>query len=437
MLEEPNHIDDLFNDFLHDHEENVPFYVWNNLKEELKARKRFRILQRLKMLAASVALLISFGLGYYVSDIETTHSKSLSNTNRKIFFREYLNTLEDSLNFIEETSIKKEKLQKKKEKISIDNNQNKKDADVFDTSYLFRKYKYLLSFFSEKEKGRKNIAENTQKPNQLLTDTLLLRKENLQTEGFPSLKTEKEKQSAWSFGTKFSPVFAVEESGGSNQSTSNIKSEVNSGIKDIKPDEKPVTSFTGGINVNYQLNERFSIESGLFYLNKRQTADNLIASKDDEFGNSNYIIYTPNQSIPMQDIGNANVLKQSYSRTYYSLDASYITNAEYIELPLILRYRIINQKLGLDVLSGISTNFLVNNNSYILSNNAKLWSDNSDLSPVLYGATLGFGLNYRFYQNFSFNLEPTFKYSFLPENSVFRKYPYSFAVFAGFSYRFK
>jgi len=118
----------------------------------------------------------------------------------------------------------------------------------------------------------------------------------------------------------------------------------------------------------------------------------------------------------------------------------YVSNYEYLELPLVLRFRVVDQKLGFDVLSGISTDVLIGNKSSIVQNDINLWegSVEQQISPLLYNATLGFGLNYNFYQNFSFNLEPTFKYSIIqPETSSALRYPYNFAVFAGFTYRFK
>ncbi len=449
MLEEPNHIDELFNDFLHDYEESVPHFIWNNVKDELNARKKIRILQRLRTIAASVAILVAFGLGYYISNPGSFKKiKTVSNSAHKLLLEDKTNK-GDSLDLKEEDALKKtENKQEYKEnrlhfnKAPNTNHLASTDYEkfgIFDSSYLFRKYNYIISLFKDNTKEQKKslLAESEQKSNQLLTDTLLLRKENLRSEGFPSLNENNKKLSAWSFGTKFSPVFSVEEgSAPQTEQVQGVKSGIDQG-PDLKPDEKAITSFTGGININYQLNDRLSFESGIFYLNKKQSTDNLIASRDNEFGNGDFIVHAPGQSIDLQDIGDAHIIKQSYSTSYYNLNASFIANAEYIELPLIIRYKLVNQKLGLDVLSGVSTNFLVGNNSYILAGDNKLWSDNSELSSVLYGATVGLGINYKFYQNFSFNLEPTFKYSFLPENSIFRKYPYSFAVFAGFSYRFK
>ena len=157
-----------------------------------------------------------------------------------------------------------------------------------------------------------------------------------------------------------------------------------------------------------------------------------------EFGGDEVTVYTPSGIQSISHTNDELALKGSLSTTYFALDANYITNAEYIELPLIIRYKLIDQKISLDVMSGFSTNFLVKNSTSIISNNQELWSgENVDLNSILYGATFGLGVNYNFYQNLTFNLEPAFKYSILPENSVFSKYPYSFAVFAGFSYRFK
>jgi len=72
---------------------------------------------------------------------------------------------------------------------------------------------------------------------------LLLIKENLSHEGFPLTKTKKKKLSAWSFGTKFSPVFAMEERSVSGNSTAeSIKSTV-AGQQDMTRKENLLLLF--------------------------------------------------------------------------------------------------------------------------------------------------------------------------------------------------
>ena len=457
MLEDQNKIDDLFNDFLHDYEEEVPAFVWNNLETELKIKKRLRILYYIRAAAASVALFITFGLGYYISDLnisENNKAKIFQGGTKKLFplgkagqAMDIYTTESDKLLYGAVEKKHKENLYKysrtlKKADLAFQI-VSYENIGIYDTNQLYRKYKFINEIFTFKNnenKKNENLVLNNlgeKKSNQLLTDTLLIEEENLQEGGF-LLQNENMRVSAWSFGTKFSPVFSMGDNASMESSDNRIKSEARSNQPDIKLDEKPITSYSGGINVNYYISKRFSVESGIYYSQKKQGIDNLIGSRDNEFGEDDLTVYTPEgrQSIP--SIDNGPVLSSLYSTTYYMLDASFVSNAEYIELPLIIRYKLIDHKISLDVMSGFSTNFLVSNNSFILSENQEMWSgQNKDMNSVLYGATFGLGVNYHFYQNFAFNLEPTFKYSILPENSIFRKYPYSFAVFAGFSYRFK
>ncbi len=460
MLKNKNKIDELFNDFLYDYKEEAPNFVWNNLKTELKIKKRLRVLYQIKAVAATVALLITFGLGYSVSDLKISKigkAKTLRQDIINIFSNKTPRLSGDSLNTNETDDLpdkkfvvkQKEDLQKyatdlKKTDLKF-RIANYEKIRIYDTNQLYRKYQINNEFFvllNKEYKKNEILALNSlsgQKSNQLLTDTLLLEKENLPEGGF-LLQKEDKKVSAWSFGTKFSPIFLIGNNSSSEDANVNegIKSSVKSNAPNVNAKEKPLTSYSGGLNINYHVSRRLVVESGIYYSQRKQGADNLIGSQDTEFGGNDFTVYTPGGMRTVEPTVDGSVLRSAYSTTYYSLNANFVSNAEYIELPLILRYKLVDQKISLDVMSGVSTNFLVNNSSTIQSGDQKLWSgQNSDLSSVLYGATVGLGVNYNFYQNFAFNLEPTLKYSILPESSILRKYPYSFAVFAGFSYRFK
>lgn len=448
MLKDRNKIDVLFNDFLHDHEEEVPAFIWTNLKDELKTKKRQQFLFYIRAAAASIALFITFALGYFVSDLHIIGNKALNFKEDSLKLFSYtenethnnkankaLNLTEDKQIIIKNAIEEKEAAGQKFKMASY------KKIEIFEENQLFRKYKFIKNLFNSNKKEHSIVLYglNKQKSNQLLTDTLLLEKENLHKGGFLLTKKE-DKLSSWSFGTKFSPLISVGDNlakKNTSLSDQNVKSEIKPDKPELNSEEKALTSYTGGINVNYQLSKRLSVESGVFYSQKKQGTDNLVGSQNNGANGDNLIVYTPSGTQSVREINNRSVLQSSFATTYYMLNASFISNAEYIELPLIIRYKLIDQKISLDILSGVSSNFLVNNSSYILSGNKTLWTgNNKDLNSVLYGTTVGLGMNYNFYQNFSFNLEPTFKYT-ISDNSVFGKYPYSFAVFAGFSYHFK
>ncbi|RLD64737.1 MAG: hypothetical protein DRI95_10205, partial [Bacteroidetes bacterium] len=299
MLENQNKIDELFNDFLHDYEKDVPAFVWNNLKDELKAKRRMRVLFYIKAIAASVALFITFGLGYFVSDLGLNQNNKVKILEENKVFPSDKLTVSDNRFDIEKANslaIQAKINNKKKDLYKYTFELKKTNSKfqvasydrikIYDTNQLYRKYQFINEIFTvksnENKKSKSLVTNNSRerKSNQLLTDTLLLEKENLHEGGF-LLQNEEKKSSAWSFGTKFSPVVSVGNSA-SNEINETSGSDVKGSIRSDKPDmnfeEKALTSYTGGVNVNYHLSKRISIESGIFYAQKKQGADNLIGS---------------------------------------------------------------------------------------------------------------------------------------------------------------
>ena len=454
MLKEREHIDNLFADHLYNYEENAPSYIWNNIQSDIKRTKRLKKYSKIRAIAATVALLLTFGIGYYSSDYtlrKKYEARYLSGNHVNKFSSDKNQFPEDSVgSSFDDSAVYAVSNEKSNTSITTENLVD--DYNKETRGLLYKLYDLSKEIFFNNPKdelntnqlaqGKQDRKENT--PNQLLIDTLLIEKENLQEGGF-LLSEKNEKRSSWSFGTKFSPVYSMaENSGSTDQSQSqSLKSAVNNDRPNTEAVEKAIMSFSGGVNVNYHLSKRWSLESGLFYSQRKQTAENLVGSAMTGY-EEEMMVYTPGGAKFLQgepngmEMGGSEVIGTSRDETFYSLNMDYVSNFEYIELPILVRYKIVDRKLGLDVLSGVSTNFLIGNNTSITSEESKLWSgETDDVNPLLYNATFGLGLNYNFYRNFSFNLEPTFKYSIVPTSTSLTRYPYSFAVFAGFSYRFK
>ena len=454
MLKESDHIDKLFADYLSDYEEKAPGYVWQNIQADIHNRKRLKYYSKLRAIAASIALLLTFGLGYLSSDLaqkEKFEARYLDlNSLRQLEKQLNSNPADTSLPITKKLNDFPNSDNAKKIIVKTD-----KSSEIIQLESKI--FSNIISNLSQEqflpESGRKansnNFASTSKKSvksnsNQLLIDTLLLEEGDLPDGGF-LLSKKTQKPSRWSFGTKFSPVYSLAESQDqiSIDNGQILKSSINSDKPNTHAIEKSLLAFSGGLNVNYRFANRWSVESGLFYSQRRQMADNLIGSSMNGMDNE-MIIYTPEGVKQLSPDFNSpteitNVIGSSRGETFYSSDLNYISNFDYLELPILVRYKIIDRKFGFDILSGISTNFLIGNRSSIVQDDISLWTGQTqEISPLLYNATLGLGLNYNFYQNFSFNLEPTFKYTLInSESNTLVQYPYSFAVFAGFSYRFK
>ena len=147
--------------------------------------------------------------------------------------------------------------------------------------------------------------------------------------------------------------------------------------------------------------------------------------------NTTYSSYFNSESVPPNDVSGANISKPAK----YSL----IERLDYLEIPLILRYRLIDRKLNVYILGGMSTNVLINNDVYIDNGSELVRGGNILMTrPVNYSSTLGMGLGYQISRKLTFALEPSFKYylqSYTTTNTIISN-PYSWGVFTGLAYRF-
>src|SRR5690606_24286126 len=119
-------------------------------------------------------------------------------------------------------------------------------------------------------------------------------------------------------------------------------------------------------------------------------------------------------------------------------DARLIQNINYYEIPLELEYAIINTKFGVNLIGGVSTLFLGNNEISVKSENfSSALGEANNLSNVSFSTNVGLGLDYKLSQRFIFNMEPMFKYQINPytDSSVNFK-PYYLGVYSGFSFKF-
>ena len=114
---------------------------------------------------------------------------------------------------------------------------------------------------------------------------------------------------------------------------------------------------------------------------------------------------------------------------------------EYLEIPVNLKYKVIDRKLDLSLIGGLSTNFLLSSginlkNSDNTSNN--LNRETSDLTQINYAGSVGIGIEYPFLNKFHLTLEPKFKYYLNPidKETGSNVHPYAIGIFTGVNYVF-
>jgi hypothetical protein len=222
--------------------------------------------------------------------------------------------------------------------------------------------------------------------------------------------------------------------------------------------EQSRISYSGGMGVGYRISRRLSVQSGLYYTSIGQEIENIYSfsgfqrydqTKSDhnfEVLTSGGVIYTDNADVFLLDNSGGRVLTMYTNDVFDPAKAnlSYVNNSlrqtfSYLEMPLILRYKLIDKNIDFNLIGGLSYNLLVNNtvHTYVDGNKYSV-GKTEGLNPFMVSSSLGMGMEYNLSGKISLNLEPMFRYYLNPfsETAGIRTHPYSFGIFSGLSYKF-
>lgn len=266
---------------------------------------------------------------------------------------------------------------------------------------------------------------------------------------------------AWSVGVQGSPVFRFEDMAmeGANYdfATDAVQNQV---AYSYKP------NVSAGVSVAYEASSRVSIISGLNYADVSQSSGGVALSnaghnwvldqaevanaEDRYYGESLTNTSATNNVILNTQIGLANVVlpEGTSLASVKNMNAllpevaqnfDYDQHARYIEVPMLMRYKLVDKRLGIHLLGGINTNVLVDN-SVLIGNESELVARGQieGLRTLTWSSSLGMGLNFELFDRVQLSLEPTLKVQLNSLNSqqYINARPYTVGVFSGISYSF-
>lgn len=226
----------------------------------------------------------------------------------------------------------------------------------------------------------------------------------------------------------------------------------------ISSSEQAKISYSGGLGVAYKISKRLSVQSGLYYTSIGQEIENIYSFSgfnryDVTKGTHNFevltsggVIYTDNDDVFLMDNSGGRVLTVYTNDVFDPAKAnlSYVNNTlrqtfSYLEMPIILRYKLIDKTIDFNLIGGLSYNLLVNNTVSTFADGHKYTVGKTEgLNPFMVSSSVGMGMEYNLSGKISLNLEPMFRYYLNPfsEMAGIKTHPYSFGLFSGLSYRF-
>lgn len=473
-MRKDKNLDELFRDKLLNYEQEPPAYILDNVLAGVAGARRKRKIVFWRMAGVAAALLLAFVAGWQFSMNEGKEIKQPMIASQPMIAEPAVETKEAAMvaqnngdKIPSESGIASLASDNKSKEIGNTTTgsivgrtamrQETALSGATDESTLLKPLKglyRLLKFDTESdnslqisklnrvaaESARKSIDQQIMEQNQQLILS----------------QNESEKKGRWLVGAQVSPEYNVSRSSHSQVYASNM----------ISASSNPV-DLGGGISVEFKKGKRWSLQSGVYYSGMGQSSGNssysnrnMSASKDlssnlgQEYFNAAVNIDSKSSKMMMNStagviefsgvpagivLGTNLEEKALVSSAVVVSDTRFIQNFEYIEIPLYLRYTLIDSRFDVDMLGGISSNMLVGNQTFMESNAGKsLIGSTKDMEAMNYSGTLGIGLKYGLSKRIYLNVEPRVKYylNSLNSNSSVTYKPYTIGVFTGLSYEF-
>jgi hypothetical protein len=448
-------------------------------------------------IAASVALLISFGAGFmfttFQSNVQVASNSNPPTELVKVSEKENAlmnengisetehRTEEDSeINPVEiETSIEapkiEEKIENPAEKLISEPKSNVKKASSSGTLLppmfagtsefqLNSATTEQVQITDEKQASEPNIVMLEMKSMQVSKNSYAreLNYDYRQLEpadDYTMLTNESKDYTSWSVGMAVAPLYSYREVGA--VSSENLKNaDVYSNYEQDYANEKPLLSYSAGVNVNYKVAKRWRIQSGLYFSEMGQISENVTLSgqsRNSVIENPSYAVNTSTGNIQVQGSQNDLIDKFSdnsnaqndylfaaplpnlgYEKANEGMQTNFVQTYEYYEVPLVLNYIVVDRKLSMSLSGGLSANVLYDNAAYVENDGDRyeLDAQSDDLNKMNYSSIFGFGLEYPIINRIKFNFQPTLRYSLSSINASGSVYPYSFGIYSGLRYNF-
>lgn len=458
MITEDRNTDRIFREKLGDFEISPPAFVWDNLQASMVAAKRKKRLVVWRVSSVAAALAIAFIAGWQLSrtpidELRMTENpvvvqqkelpESAGSKSESVLAEgsSVQTTPENIMLAAKLVSMQNSSEVRKEVPTEISTSQN-------ETPGFMESLKAIFVSVSEKTvddrlalAGKSTSVLSVEDQRRIEQNKTLL-----------AMNRTGEEQRKWLVGAGVSPVFSVNNTSHSkvyanNMSSSGTQNKLNMG---------------GGFSLEYKTKKRWSVQSGVFYNQMGQSASgnksyDYLSSPSTSINDSKFYFNNAvtNHNGELELNGAAGVIRLknipsnvqmegSFDRENFApkalvTDAAFDQSFEYIEVPLLVKYQLVDSRLGLQLLSGVSTHVLVGNSVYMSEDGQRnRVGETVGMTNFAYSGQLGLGMNYSLGSNIYFNIEPRLKYYFrsLNENPGVVYKPYSFGLLTGISFAF-
>jgi len=470
MKDQHKHIDDVFHEKVYDYSTPPPGNVWDDIEKSLAKSKKKKVAFLYFKIAAGFIFLAGMTALYtkYINNQNPGNTTSIIAKKTEIENERQNDNLVQKNTSHNQTSIPGNK--STSQQLTVNNNysSSKKETDAVPAYVIGQSNEiYESTAIATSEKQKLNIISRVE-PSIIYASESKINIKNSPVSNKPALPdsqddlfdeliaqndTKKNRDLVWSIGGQAGPQYTYRKITNTDQTAMNNN--------DFDNYDSPMLAYAGGLQIEVEPSRRLSVQSGVYYSKVGQNISSRYVNqpKNDYFPVESYA--SDQRAIEVvNSIGtftfeksNTNItssnskVNERISNTYY-LDVSTTEEKadvlgrqyfEFIEIPLILRYKIVDQKIGVNIIGGVNTDILVNNYVGVSnSSNETIESKAGNLKTFNYSGTVGFGFEYPVSKKVMFSIEPFFKYYISPidKKSVANAHPYMIGIMTGLNYSF-
>lgn len=424
-------IDNLFQEQLKKLEVSPNKRVWNNIEAKLKKKKRKVFPFWWFSGAVASIILLTFIFNQYSSVENPKFNINPDKTitiipERETIINNKIDSLDLKNNRKNEILLSKEDNVIKVDKNKIQNSRSQKEIykPRKSKTSLILNYNSIATNFKivPQESLLKISKRNTIKYNDKKLDIASVIKEAKNT-------NDNKSENNWSIA----PSFAVLKSNSLSDT-----SPINAGLSESTSGEN---SYSYGVQVVYQINKKWSIQSGI-HLQENSYANNQVSVNSSSernpfataFSNGDVFSFNKNNDITesAQLLGNS-VLNAGNSNT-----GNISQNYGYVEIPIEVKYNFSNSnKLQTQFVTGFSTLFLNKNEVILDTQNFSRTLEAANLNNINFSGNIGFDFNYNLSKKIALNLNPMFKVQFNTFSKNSNGFaPFNIGIYTGIKYQF-
>lgn len=457
MMKVDRQLDELFRSKLVDFEMKPPVYLWDQILEKQVAAKRRKRMLVWWISGTAASLLFAFLLGWELQqklvglkfENQVVYQENMMPNEEKgstPVITDLMMPNKDSVDVMEDReSVHVRNSESREQAVSV-----KQQNDRVKVADVEREHKREALSDKMSLLQRMIVSLNSDWPQSSKLEAMNDSNSTLSDDDYRIMAMNKAKmiketkgERSWIVGANVTPALNVN----SAKYSSQYKAAMSSTGTNLD------MSFGGGITVEMKTPRKWSVQSGIQYRRIAQngtgsssrdlyadvaTAGDLVAAERTPTGD--LVVNGPAGRVVLNSSSQNSAMSADFA-TAEGLNSTLMTRADfdqvfdYIEIPLLLRYQVLEGVLGVQLTAGVNSGFLVHNAVYSSGNNI---GKTADMNNFSLSSSFGLGLGYKLLPRLQLRFEPQVRYFLqsLSDNSSIDYKPYSFGFSTGMSYSF-